>query len=74
MVSEIHKVVNITLSFTNSIGGENIIAVYVRFDDTLIEKWKKCGAPCRLNVLKSKLISFGPAEQVYSSSGREKGP
>ncbi|WP_066368067.1 APC family permease [Neobacillus fumarioli] len=60
LVSGIHRVVNNTLSFAKSLGG-NPIAVYVGFDDESIRKmehkWEEWGYPCRLVVLKSKYRS-----------------
>ncbi|MEH7483841.1 APC family permease [Neobacillus drentensis] len=60
LVSGVHRVVNNTMSFAKSLGG-NMIAVYVGFDDESIvkmeEKWEKWGSPCRLVVLRSKYRS-----------------
>lgn len=61
LVSGVHRVVNNTLSFAKSLGTE-VIAVYVGFDDALIEnmekKWEEWGNPCRLVVLKSPYRSI----------------
>lgn len=61
LVSGIHRVVQNTLSFAKSLGNENLLAVYVGFDDNSMhkmeEKWKLWGSPCRLVTLKSKYRS-----------------
>ncbi|MED1469204.1 APC family permease [Bacillus salipaludis] len=62
LVSGIHRVVNNTLSFAKSINPENLLAVYVGFDDESIKKmeakWEEWGTPCRLLTLKSKYRSI----------------
>lgn len=61
LVSGVHRVVNNTLSFAMSISQDELIAVYVGFDDDAIhnmeEKWTEWGTPCRLVSLKSKYRS-----------------
>lgn len=61
LVSGVHRVVNNTLSFAQSISQDNLVAVYVGFDDEAIrkmeEKWLEWGNPCRLLTLKSKYRS-----------------
>ena len=61
LVSGTHRVVHNTLSFAKGIS-EDLIAVYVGFDDESIhkmeEKWEEWGNPCRLVVLKSKYRSI----------------
>ncbi|MGZ3767750.1 MAG: APC family permease, partial [Mucilaginibacter sp.] len=61
LVSGVHRVVNNTLSFAKSISQDELIAVYVGFDDDAIhnmeEKWAEWGTPCRLVTLKSKYRS-----------------
>ncbi|MEH7403733.1 APC family permease, partial [Gottfriedia acidiceleris] len=60
LVSGTHRVVHNTLSFGKGISND-LIAVYVGFDDESIqkmeEKWKEWGAPCRLVVLNSQYRS-----------------
>lgn len=60
LVSGTHRVVHNTLSFAKGIS-EDLIAVYVGFDDESIqkmeEKWEEWGNPCRLVVLKSQYRS-----------------
>jgi len=60
LVSGTHRVVHNTLSFAKSMS-EDLIAVYVGFDDESIEKmeekWEEWGTPCRLVVLKSQYRS-----------------
>lgn len=60
LVSGTHRVVHNTLSFAKGISNE-LIAVYVGFDDESIqkmeEKWEEWGNPCRLVVLKSQYRS-----------------
>lgn len=60
LVSGTHRVVHNTLSFAKSVS-EDLIAVYVGFDDESIEKmeekWEEWGTPCRLVVLKSQYRS-----------------
>jgi amino acid transporter len=61
LVSGVHRVVQNTLSFAMSISHENLLALYVGFDDKSIEKmeerWEEWGTPCRLLTLKSKYRS-----------------
>ncbi|MEH7414729.1 APC family permease [Neobacillus drentensis] len=61
LVSGIHRVVHNTLSFALGMGQENLLAVYVGFDEDSMkkmeEKWKEWGNPCRLVTLKSKYRS-----------------
>ncbi|MDP4083692.1 MAG: APC family permease [Bacillota bacterium] len=61
LISGIHRVVQNTLSFAKGIGNENLLAVYIGFDDESIhkmeEKWVEWGSPCRLLTLKSKYRS-----------------
>lgn len=61
LVSGIHRVVHNTLSFAKSISDENLLALYVGFDEKSIqnmeEKWEEWGNPCRLLTLKSKYRS-----------------
>lgn len=61
LVSGIHRVVQNTLSFAKSLGNENLLAVYVGFDDESMHKmeakWAEWGSPCRLVTLKSKYRS-----------------
>ncbi|KIL41376.1 amino acid transporter [Gordoniibacillus kamchatkensis] len=61
LVSGIHRVVNNTVTFANSLGTE-VIAVYVGFDDESIAKmetkWNEWGSPCRLVTLKSSYRSI----------------
>ncbi|HEY2420221.1 MAG TPA: APC family permease [Neobacillus sp.] len=61
LVSGVHRVVNNTLSFAKSMSQDEIIAVYVGFDDESIhkmeEKWAEWGKPSRLVSLKSKYRS-----------------
>lgn len=60
LVSGTHRVVHNTLSFAKGIS-EDLLAVYVGFDDESIkkmeEKWEEWGNPCRLVVLKSQYRS-----------------
>lgn len=60
LVSGTHRVVHHTLSFAKGIS-ENLIAVYVGFDEESIkkmeDKWEEWGTPCRLVVLKSQYRS-----------------
>jgi amino acid transporter len=62
LISGIHRVVQNTLSFAKNISTDNLIAVYVGFDDESIkqmdENWEKWGNPCRLVILKSKYRSI----------------
>jgi hypothetical protein len=61
LVSGVHRVVQNTLSFALSIAKDNLIAVYVGFDDESMKKmeakWEEWGNPCRLVTLKSKYRS-----------------
>nr|WP_310170231.1 APC family permease [Neobacillus niacini] len=61
LVSGIHRVVQNTLSFAKGISQDNLLAVYVGFDDESIKrmeaKWEEWGTPCRLLTLKSKYRS-----------------
>jgi amino acid transporter len=61
LVSGIHRVVHNTLSFALGISQENLLAVYVGFDDDSMKrmetKWEEWGNPCRLVTLKSKYRS-----------------
>jgi amino acid transporter len=62
LVSGVHRVVQTTMSFAKSFGHqENLLAVYVGFDDEAIERmekqWEEWGNPCRLLTLKSKYRS-----------------
>ncbi|HEY2421201.1 MAG TPA: APC family permease [Neobacillus sp.] len=61
LVSGVHRIVNNTLSFAQSINS-NVIAVYVGYDDESIQKmekkWEEWGSPCRLVCLKSKYRSL----------------
>ncbi|XJZ27652.1 APC family permease [Bacillota bacterium Lsc_1132] len=61
LISGIHRVVQNTLSFAKSLGNENLLAVYVGFDDESMhkieKKWEQWGSPCRLVTLKSKYRS-----------------
>jgi amino acid transporter len=69
LVSGVHRVVQNTLSFAMSISHENLLALYVGFDDKSIEKmeerWEEWGTPCRLLTLKSKYRSvLEPASRL----------
>ena len=61
LVSGVHRVVQNTLSFALSIAKDNLLAVFVGFDDESMkkmeEKWEEWGNPCRLVTLKSKYRS-----------------
>ncbi len=61
LISGIHRVVQNTLSFAKGIENENLLAVYVGFDEQSIQKievkWKEWGSPCRLVTLKSRYRS-----------------
>ncbi|MDQ0199309.1 APC family permease [Neobacillus ginsengisoli] len=61
LVSGVHRVVQNTLSFATSICQENLLALYVGFDDDSMKKmeakWEEWGNPCRLVTLKSKYRS-----------------
>ncbi|WP_235824969.1 APC family permease [Bacillus salipaludis] len=61
LVSGVHRVVHNTLSFALGLCNENILAVYVGFDDDSMKKmeakWEEWGNPCRLVTLKSKYRS-----------------
>lgn len=61
LVSGIHRVVNNTLSFAQSLGTD-VLAVYVGYDDESIDKmeqkWKTWGNPCRLVTLRSHYRSI----------------
>ncbi|MGZ4159231.1 MAG: APC family permease [Neobacillus sp.] len=61
LVSGVHRVVHNTLSFALGISNENLLAVYVGFDDDSMKrmeaKWEEWGNPCRLVTLKSKYRS-----------------
>lgn len=61
LVSGVHRVVQNTLSFAKSVSPEDLLALYVGFDDKSIEKmeekWEEWGNPCRLLTLKSKYRS-----------------
>jgi amino acid transporter len=61
LVSGVHRVVQNTLSFAKSVSPEDLLALYVGFDDNSIEqmeeKWEEWGKPCRLLTLKSKYRS-----------------
>ncbi|WP_223592155.1 APC family permease [Neobacillus bataviensis] len=62
LVSGIHRVIRNTLSFAKSLDQENLLAVYVGFDDESMKrmeaKWEEWGTPCRLLTLKSKYRSI----------------
>lgn len=62
LVSGIHRVVQNTLSFAKSLSQENLLAVYVGFDEESMKKmeakWEEWGTPCRLLTLKSKYRSI----------------
>uniref|UniRef100_UPI00313A7865 APC family permease n=1 Tax=Bacillus sp. OTU2372 TaxID=3043858 RepID=UPI00313A7865 len=61
LVSGVHRVVHNTLSFALGISHDNLLAVYVGFDDDSMKrmetKWEEWGNPCRLITLKSKYRS-----------------
>jgi amino acid transporter len=61
LVSGIHRVVHNTVSFATSICQDNLLALYVGFDDESMKKmeakWEEWGNPCRLLTLKSKYRS-----------------
>ncbi len=61
LVSGVHRVVQNTLSFALGICQDNLLAVYVGFDDDSMKrmesKWEEWGNPCRLVTLKSKYRS-----------------
>lgn len=61
LVSGVHRVVQNTLTFAKSVRSEDLLALYVGFDDKSIEKmeekWEEWGHPCRLLTLKSKYRS-----------------
>jgi amino acid transporter len=61
LISGIHRVVNNTLSFANSLGTD-VIAVYIGYDDESIakmeERWEEWGSPCRLITLPSSYRSL----------------
>jgi hypothetical protein len=61
LVSGVHRIVNHTLSFAQSLNTE-VVAVYIGYDDESIhqmeEKWEEWGAPCRLVCLKGKYRSL----------------
>lgn len=61
LISGIHRVVQNTLSFAKGISNENLLALYVGFDEQSMhkmeDKWKEWGSPCRLVTLKSKYRS-----------------
>jgi amino acid transporter len=62
LVSGVHRVVQTTMSFAKSFSNqENLLALYVGFDDDAIERmeksWEEWGNPCRLLTLKSRYRS-----------------
>jgi amino acid transporter len=61
LISGIHKVVLNTISFALSLN-EDIIALYIGFDDesikTMKSKWEEWGSPCRLVTIKSEYRSL----------------
>lgn len=61
LISGIHRVVVETVSFAQSTG-DNVLALYIGFDDESIErmekKWVEWGAPCRLVAVKSEYRSL----------------
>ncbi|CAM3142486.1 APC family permease [Sporolactobacillus spathodeae] len=78
LLSGIHRVVNNTLSFAKSID-TNVMAVYVGFDDTSIEKmqkqWEEWGNPCKLIVLKSQYRSLtNPIAAFIQQIEQQEGP
>ncbi|WP_436663807.1 APC family permease [Alicyclobacillus acidoterrestris] len=61
LISGIHRVVVNTISFAQSTS-QDVIALYIGFDDESIEKmekkWEQWGAPCRLVTVKSEYRSL----------------
>ena len=61
LISGIHRVVVNTISFAQSTS-QDVIALYIGFDDESIEKmekrWEQWGAPCRLVTVKSEYRSI----------------
>jgi amino acid transporter len=61
LVSGVHRVVVDTISFAQSTT-QDVIALYIGFDDESIEKmekkWKEWGEPCRLVTVKSEYRSL----------------
>jgi amino acid transporter len=61
LVSGVQRVVENTLTFAKSVGRDDLLALYVGFDNESIDKmeqrWEQWGNPCRLLTLKSKYRS-----------------